>query len=187
MQGIGATRSSTGQAVEISVDDGGRLSAHTPDGILLQTQPVTPRRLKLRGDTLKWSRVEYVVDDVAAAREFVDSLGKPPKPYRKIALLTGIFTLGLALGVLGGVILRDRTRDATCDEAEEVVARSVENMEELNQAETQDQSFFAAVIVEQRAVTYAMDAASSCFSLDERAAAEGLLEGIRGLLMSSGG
>jgi hypothetical protein len=60
-------------------------------------------------------------------------------------------------------------------------------MDELNQTETQDRSFFAAMIVEQRSITYTMETESSCFPLAERAAAEGLLEGIRGLLNSSPG
>ena len=187
MDGIGATRTSTGQIVEILVDDDGRLCARTPDGTTLQTQTVMARRLKLRGDKLKWSRVEYQVDDEAAAQAFVDSLATPRKPYRRIAVVIGVFALGLALGVVGGVVLRDRARDATCDEAREVVDRSLENMDELNQTETQDRTFFAAVIVEQRAITYTMGTASSCFPLADRAAAEGLLEGIRGLLNSSPG
>lgn len=187
MSGIDATRTSTGQTVEILVDDDGRLCARTPDGTTLQAQAVMARRLKLRGDKLNWSRVEYQVDDEAAARAFVDSLATPRTPYRRIAAVIGIFALGLAFGVVGGVVLRDRARDATCEEAQEVVDQSVQNMEELNQAETQDQSFFSAVIVEQRAITYTMDTESSCFSLAERAAAEGLLEGIRGLLSSAPG
>lgn len=188
MTSIGATRTSTGQTVEIHVDDHGSLCARTPDGAVLQRQPIDPRRVKLKGETLTWSRVEYVVDDPAAATAFVaslDSLAAPRQRLRRVALVTGVFALGLAVGVVGGVILRDRARDADCDEAQEVVDRSVSTMEELNEAEIQDRSFFSAVIVEQRAITYTMETASSCFSLDERAAAEGLLEGIRALLSSA--
>ena len=98
-----------------------------------------------------------------------------------------LFAIALTLGALGGVFLLDREPSVNCDEAREVVDTAVASMEEINQAEEQDQSFFAAIIVEQRAITYAMGAEPSCFSLTERAAAEGLLEGLRGLLGTAPG
>ena len=110
---------------------------------------------------------------------------------RRIATMAGILVLGLLLGV-GGVVVVDRVWNddpskADCEAARSLVDGSVKNMEELSTAEEQDKSFFAAMIVEQRTITYAMDAEPKCFSLQERAGAEGLLDGIRGLLTSAPG
>jgi hypothetical protein len=106
---------------------------------------------------------------------------------RAVVVRIAVLLAVLAVGFVGGVYARDRQSDASCDTAREVVDNSLQTLEELNLTETQDQSFFAAVIVEQRTITYAMNAESRCFSLQERAGAEGLLEGIRGLLSSDSG
>ena len=187
MDGIRATRSSTGETVEIGLDDDGRLCARTPDGSVLQTQAIKASRIKIKGDRLTWSGVDYEVDDDAAAGRFVESLAPPDRRARRVTAYVALFAIGLTLGALGGVFLLDREPAAKCDEAREVVDTAVANMEEINQTEEQDRSFFAAIIVEQRAITYTMNAEASCFSLTERAAAEGLLEGIRGLLAAAPG
>jgi len=188
MDGIGATRSSTGQTVEISVDDAGVLSARTPDGAVLQSQTVKASRIKLRGDTLKWRRVSYTVDDQSDARRFVDSLASPRAPLRHVVAIGTIFVVGLVVGAAVALVVRGRADRVGCDTAQSVVDTSVDRINELNDtAEQQDQSFFAAVIVEQRTITYAMDAARKCFTLSERAANEGLLEGLRGLLVVPAG
>lgn len=104
-----------------------------------------------------------------------------------------LLVVGLGLGVLGGVLLfgdassNDATNGAAveCDEAQAVVDQSIGAIDEINQSETQDVSFFAAILVEQRAITFAMDAAPGCFSLDDRAGAVGLLEGIQALLAAT--
>ncbi len=188
MDGIGATRSSTGQTVEISVDEAGVLSARTPDGVVLQTQPITASRLKLRDDTLTWRRVTYVVDDPSEARRFVDSLAPPRSSRRRVVAIGTIFVVGLAVGAVAALVVRGRADRVGCDAAHSVVDTSVERIQELNDtAEQQDQSFFAAVIVEQRTITYAMNAAPRCFTLSDRAGNEGLLEGLRALLVVPSG
>lgn len=189
MDEIGATRVSSGQTVELSVADD-VLSARTPDGEVIQSQPVAASALEIRSGTLTWSGVDYTVDDHEAARSFVEALTPPPRPRRRrrrILAGTMIFVFGLLLGAVVGVVVRDRMRDADCDEARAVVDRSVATMAELNETDSQDRSFYAAVIVEQRAITFAMEARPSCFSFAERAAAHGLLEGIRGLLTTASG
>lgn len=158
------------------------MCARTPDGSVLQTKTVKASRLKLKENKLTWSGVAYDVDDEAEARRFVNSLTEPRGGARRTVMIVGLFVAGLVLGALAGVFVLDRGTGANCDEARSVVDAAVENMEEINQAQEQDQSFFAAIAVEQRSVTYAMNAERSCFSLTERAQAEGLLEGIRGLL-----
>jgi hypothetical protein len=188
MDGIGATRSSTGQTVEISVDEAGVLSARTPDGVVLQTQPVDASRVKLRGDTLEWRRVSYVVDDQLEARRFVDSLESPRQPLRRVVAIGTVFVVGLAVGAFAALVVRARADRVGCDTAQSVVDASVDRITELNNTvEQQDQSFFAAVIVEQRTIVYAMDAAPRCFALSDRAANEGLLEGLRALLVVPSG
>lgn len=188
MDGIRATRSSTGETVEIGLDDDGRLCALTPDGSVLQVQTVKASRIKLKADRLKWSGVDYEVEDEAAARRLVESLAPPGRDRRRMAAFVALFAIGLVLGALGGVFLLDREPSASCDEAREVIDTAEATMEEItNQAEEQDRSFFAAIIVEHGAITYAMRSEPTCFSLTERAAAEGFLEGLRGLLSNAPG
>lgn len=181
MDGIDATRSSTGESVTIALDDEGRVSARTPDGSVLQTKTVKASRLKLKERKLTWSGVSYEVEDEDEARAFLESLTEPRRTRRLVPMIA-LFVAGLLLGALGGVFLLDRAPSANCDEARDIVGVALANMEQINEAEEQDQSFFAAISVEQRTVTYTMASEPSCFSLTERAQAEGLLEGIRGLL-----
>lgn len=184
MDPIDATRDETGQSVRIEVVDG-RLTARTPDGEELQSQAVAAGAITLRGATLTWRGVDYRVDDVDAARELVDSL--PPKPSRRRPWTAAAVVLALLAGVVIGVVLRDRIGGTDCSEARDIVDAASATMEELNETEAQDRSFLAAVIVEQRTITFTMRERPNCFSLTERATAEGLLEGIRGLLGATPG
>ncbi len=106
-----------------------------------------------------------------------------------------MFLLGGVVGLLGGLLLGDdgdaseaaSTIEASvdCAEAEALVEGSATVMAAINESEVQDLGFFAALLVEQRKVVFAMEAAPSCFSLDDRADAQGLLEGIVILAQSS--
>lgn len=112
---------------------------------------------------------------------------------RWIVGLVALFAIGVGLGLLGGLYVFDEESDdgrvensdgatsepVDCDEANAFIEEANAAMVTINEAEQQDLSFFAALIVEQRAITFAMDAAPSCFSLNERARAHGLLDGIR--------
>lgn len=187
MDGIGATRSATGETVEIGLDRDGQLRARTPDGAVLQARPAQGSRIKLKGDRLTWSGVEYTVDDEDDARSLVDALATPRTSAPRWAARIAAFVVALALGVAAGAYLNDRQATAGCDEARDVVGAALATMAEINEIEVQDQSFFAALVVEQREITFTMGAAPRCFSLTERAEAEGLLEGISGLLDAAPG
>lgn len=114
--------------------------------------------------------------------------------------LVGMLVVGTGLGVAGALLFDDdggseqgsgvdasaASTSEECGEARAVVDASLEAMRTLNESENQDASFFAALIVEQRTVTFAMDQADDCFTLQERAGAEGLLEGIHALLDALG-
>ncbi len=187
MAGLRATRSSTGEIVELGLDDDGRLSARTPDGTVLQSQTIKASRLKLDGDQLTWSGVQYDVDDPSDAGRFVDSITPAANQRRRWVALTLVLLLGVGLGIVGVAVARQFVATSNCDEARQIIDDSVAKMEQINEAEVQDRSFFAAVIVEQRTITYTMGSEPSCFSLTERAAAEGLLAGISGLLETAPG
>ena len=54
-----------------------------------------------------------------------------------------------------------------------------------DETEIQSVSFYAAVLSEQRTITFVMNEQPTCFSLEERAAAAGLLDGVQALLDDS--
>lgn len=101
-----------------------------------------------------------------------------------------VFLLGAVIGLLGGLVLADdeatealpATDSATCDEANDIVEAAVAEMGVLDSSPVQDAGFFAALIVEQRKLTYVMDEVPDCFTLADRAGAHGLLAGIDALL-----
>ncbi len=107
-----------------------------------------------------------------------------------------ILAIGLGLGVAGGALLfgDDSGNDAAnaaptdevCAEAQAAVEVAREQLRGLNESASQDASFFAALIVEQRAITFTMDAEPSCFTIRERAEAAGFLEGVHALLDALG-
>lgn len=112
---------------------------------------------------------------------------------RSVLALVAIFAVGITIGILGALALSDDdTADTTapatiaqedCGEAQDVVDDANQALEELGaETEIQDSSFFAAILVQQRTVTYAMEAAPSCFTLSERAGSEGLLMAITQLI-----
>jgi hypothetical protein len=114
---------------------------------------------------------------------------------RVLAVMIGVLAVGLTLGILGGIFLFDGGSDSDtaagdasvlpidCDEARAVVDGSIAAIDEINTStEAQDTTFFVSILVEQRTMTFAMDAAPTCFTLQERAEAEGLIDGIRMLL-----
>jgi predicted alpha-1,6-mannanase (GH76 family) len=105
---------------------------------------------------------------------------------RVIVALIGVFAIGAALGLAVALAVRDSNgspSEQDCAEAEAVIAASNERLGEISAVETeQDASFFAAILVEQRTIAFAMDAEPACFTLAERAGAEGLLDGVRALV-----
>ena len=105
--------------------------------------------------------------------------------------LVGLFVVGIALGILGGFFIFDGDSDSEpaeaqidCEESRAVVDLSGDTIEEINQTETQDATFFVAILIEQRTITYAMEDQPTCFTLQERAAAQGLLSGLEVLLQT---
>lgn len=115
-----------------------------------------------------------------------------------IAVAVVMFLLGGVIGLLGGLLLGEDGSDGAdgsaapssdvsidCAQAEAVVEAAVAEMSAINETEVQDASFFAALLVQQRGITFAMDAAPTCFDLGDRAAAHGLLDGIAGLMQNS--
>lgn len=70
-----------------------------------------------------------------------------------------------------------------CQEAADVVAAANANIEQIVGSEQAGGvDYFAAILVEQRTITFAMEDVPDCFSLSARAMAAGLLEGVRNLL-----
>ena len=114
----------------------------------------------------------------------------PTMNRRVIVALIGLFTVGAIVGISVALAVRDSTEseptspsEEDCEEADAVVAAANARLGEISAAETeQGASFFASVLVEQRTITFAMDAQPACFSLAERAGAEGLLDGVRALV-----
>jgi hypothetical protein len=133
-------------------------------------------------------------DQTEEAPEAPAPATRPARPRWMLPAIV-LFVVGLGLGLVGGVVLFDDSSsddgggpvapEVDCEEAQAVVDQAVASIDEINQSETQDVSFFAAILVEQRTITFAMDAAPSCFSLEERAGAVGLLDGIQALLDAS--
>lgn len=110
-----------------------------------------------------------------------------------------ILIIGAGLGLAGGALLFDddagseppaaapiTVSEDTCEEARAVVDAAQAEMTAINESDNQDASFFAALIVQQRSVTFVMDETADCFTLQERAAAIGLLDGIEALLAALG-
>ena len=110
----------------------------------------------------------------------------PTMNRRVIVALIGVIVVGAILGLGVALAVRDSNgspSEEDCAEAEAVIAASNERLGEISALETgQDASFFAAILVEQRTITFAMDAEPACFTLAERAGAEGLLAGVRALV-----
>lgn len=90
--------------------------------------------------------------------------------------------LVVGAGATYAIVDRDDGEGDDCEASIEVVNDAIERIDTINESEVQNSTFFAALIVEQRTITYAMEDASSCFSLLDRAAAAGLLDGLQGLL-----
>lgn len=125
--------------------------------------------------------------------------GARVKTGRWILALVVVFAVGLGLGLVGGLFVFDdddtvatsgdtatpEQPEVDCDEAQSVVDKSLGALEEIGATEEQDRSFYAAVLVEQSTIVYAMETAPSCFTLEERADAQGLFDGVKGLLDSS--
>ncbi len=110
---------------------------------------------------------------------------------RVIAALIGVFAVGALIGVVIALATQDSNDSAPtpssseedCAAARAVVAAANDSIADINAADSvADASFFAAVLAEQRTITFAMDAEPTCFALAERASAEGLLDGIRALV-----
>jgi hypothetical protein len=112
---------------------------------------------------------------------------------RGIVVAIGVFAVGIVLGVLGGVYVVDDDSGATattttvapevCAEARATVDAAADTIEQLSdESEVQDATFLTAILVEQRTMTFAMDFAPTCFTLQERASAEGLIDGLSVLL-----
>lgn len=110
--------------------------------------------------------------------------------------MTVVITLivGISLGVGGSLLFDDDdggggggTSDAPavgCDEAQAVVDVAFDRVTEIQESEQRDPSYYAALIVEQRSIVYVMDLAPACFALQDRAGAQGLLDGLHALLAS---
>ena len=107
-----------------------------------------------------------------------------------------MFLIGGVIGLLGGLLLGDDadervaapTSDVAidCAEAEALVEGSAAAMETINESEVQNASFFAALVVEQSKAVFAMEAVPTCFSLEDRGGAQGLLDGLVVLAEASG-
>ncbi|BAN00370.1 hypothetical protein [Ilumatobacter coccineus] len=118
-----------------------------------------------------------------------------PSSTPRLAVIVGgvmLFVLGATIGLLGGLVLADDTAETPsasdaidCDEATDIVEAAITEIGVLETSPTQDAGFFAALIVEQRKVTFTMDAAPDCFTLADRAGANGLLAGIHALFDAS--
>lgn len=112
------------------------------------------------------------------------------KPWIVMVLVLTLAVGGTVGGVVGARWFGDDAADTAdgapaavdCDEAQGVVDDALERVAQINESEASDPSFYAALIVEQRSMVYAMDTSPSCFSLADRAGAVGLLEGIHSLL-----
>ena len=112
-------------------------------------------------------------------------------PWPIVAVLA--LVCGAAIGLLVGLLVADddgesaaeQTTRADCEQARAIVSGAGDEMAALSDTDVQDATFFSAMIVQQRSVTYAMDDAPTCFTLQDRAAANGLLAGLEGLLLNS--
>lgn len=117
---------------------------------------------------------------------------------RVIAALVLALVLGVVAGVFIGRGLADSeapdgvptagptTTPVDCAEAVAVVDDANARIGGIVEDEAgQDVNYFAAILAEQRAIAYAMDAAASCFSLADRAGAAGLLAGMERLTQAA--
>lgn len=110
------------------------------------------------------------------------------KPWIAMSLVLTL-AIGITVGVGVGALWFDDDSDAAdasisvdCDEAAGVVDAALARVEEIDASENRDPGYYAALIVEQRSIVFAMEAAPACFPLQDRAGAVGLLEGIHSLL-----
>ncbi|MGI9645021.1 MAG: hypothetical protein ACR2O6_06910 [Ilumatobacteraceae bacterium] len=104
--------------------------------------------------------------------------------------LVGLFVV-IVLGVVAVVLISSDSDDTAseptveeCVEPEAVVTAAQENVSQLTNATEirRDAEFYALLVSEQRTITYVMDAEPACFTLAERARANGLLDAFSGLL-----
>lgn len=120
----------------------------------------------------------------------VRRLSSRPVKAAWIALCTATLALGLVVGVVIGLAVDDDGDaggpEVSCADARAEVNEALDAMEGIDLGESASRSDYAAMVSEQRSVTFVMDAAPECFTLGERADAEGLLDALRTFLSSSG-
>ncbi len=110
-----------------------------------------------------------------------------------IASLAAVFLVGLVIGAVVFTALDDDVDPAAptaedCAEAMAVVDGSLVAIDEITASDaTQDESYFAAILVEQRTITFVMEERPDCFTLADRAGSAGFQRGVEALLDTSAG
>ena len=116
----------------------------------------------------------------------------PVMNRRVVVALIGVFVVGALIGVVVA-LAADSSSDSDdgaaaptaeeCAEAVTVVDAATVRFDTIAEAEAeQNATFLAALLTEQTAVAYVMEAEPECFSLADRASAAGLLGALEALI-----